>query len=441
MKITLVEPRSHNSNFFGIVQKHLPLTGPLYLGTILKHQGHDVTIYNENSRKLDYNDIKDSDVLGISTLSTTAPRGYEIAEHFRYLNPRGRVIIGGPHATFLPDEATQYADHVVLGEAEPVISDLVKNGGDKIVQGHPVENLDDLPFPDFSLMPHFTKYITPVLTSRGCPHNCTFCSVTPMFGRKYRFRSAENVIEELARFKHHHIFFYDDSFASNKKRTKELLSQMIERGITPKWTTQARADDIAADEELVQLMAKANCGRLCIGFESVNDETLKQYDKRQTLDDITRCLDLLHKYKIKVHGMFISEGYSDIYNKLGLDSIQISILIPLVGSKLYDTIKEAGRFLSTKYPDDWALFDAFHVVHWPDNMSPFEMQSQTMEAMKKFYSKMNTAKLLLKGNFGEGFIRAWGHRALVKWEKQNEEFMARLKQLSASPQCSLEAAP
>jgi radical SAM superfamily enzyme YgiQ (UPF0313 family) len=434
VKVTLVEPGARFHNFYSAFQKHLPLMGSLYLGTLLKQQGHDVTIYNENIGKIDYSDIKDSDVLGVSILSTTAPRGYEIAERFRSLNPKGRVFIGGPHATFLPEEAAQYADHVVLGEGETVIADLVKSGGDRIVQGHPVANLDDLPFPDFSLIRGFTRHITPVSTSRGCPHNCTFCSVTPMFGRKYRFRSTESVMEELARSKHHHIFFYDDSFASNKKRTKELLSQMIEGGITPKWTTQVRADDVAHDEELVQMMAAANCGRLCIGFESVNEEMLERYGKKQTLEDITKCLDLLHKYRIRVHGMFISEGYSRVYDKLGLDSLQLCVLIPLVGSKLYDRVKDAGRLLSDRFPEDWALFDGVHVVHWPDNMSPLEMQKQTMDALRGFYSRLSVAKLLLKGQFGEGFLRAMGHRTLSRWEKQNREFMAGLRRISERAQ-------
>ncbi len=108
--------------------KHLPLLGPLYLGTILRDEGHDVTIYNENIKEVNPSELKDSDILGISILTNTAPRGYQIAKDFRAINPKGRVIIGGAHATFLPEEAAQYADHVVKGEAELVISDLVKNG-------------------------------------------------------------------------------------------------------------------------------------------------------------------------------------------------------------------------------------------------------------------------------------------------------------------------
>ena len=336
MKISLVEPKSPFYNFYSFLLKKQPLLGPLYLGTILKNQGHDVTVYNENMKAIDYAHLYDSDVLGISMMTSTAPRGYELAGNFRKANPKGRVIIGGSHATFLPEEAAQFADVVVTGEGEAVISDAVemaRDGGAHIVSGRPVENLDDLPFPDFSLMHGFKKRLryTPVSTSRGCPFDCTFCSVTAMFGRKYRFRSTESVIEEISRLEHRHIFFYDDNFDADKARTKTLLTEMLRRNLTPPWTTQVRAD-VAEDEELVKLMARANCRILCIGFESIDPEVLKSYNKRQTPDDVRKCIEVLHKYGIRVHGMFISEGYAD-YDKLGIDSLQLSILVPILGSK------------------------------------------------------------------------------------------------------------
>ena len=439
MKISLVEPKAPSYNVYTAFIKHLPLMGPIYLGSILKNDGHDVTIYNENIREIDYSRIQDSDVLGISIMTSTAPRGYEIAENFRALNPKGRIIIGGVHATFLPEEAAQYADHVVKGEGELVISDLVKYGGERIVECNPVLNLDDLPFPDFSLIEGLGKHLpmTPVSTSRGCPYDCTFCSVTAMFGRKYRFRSPESVIEELSRFKHKRIFFYDDNFGANRVRTKVLLNLMIERKITPPWITQVRAD-IAKDEELISLMAEANCSRLCIGFESVDPEVLKSYNKRQTPEDVTNCIKVLHKYGIKVHGMFISEGYSDIYDKLGIDSLQLSILIPIIGSRLYTSVKSARKFITEKFPTDWKLYDGGHVVHWPDNMSPYEMQKQTLKALKDFYSRYNMVKFLLRGKITDFGTRQMGHSIIKKWEAQNRDYLARLRRFQISPAASAE---
>ena len=437
MKISIVEPKTPFYNFYSAFIKYLPLLGPIYLGTILKNEGHDVTVYNENMKDLDYSQIKDSDVLGLSMITATAPHGYEIARKFRQLNPRGRVIIGGSHATFVPEEAAQYADHVVTGEAEALICDLVRDGGEKIITGSRVENLDDLPFPDFSIADGVDTsrkrmQITPVSTSRGCPFDCTFCSVTAMFGRKYRFRSTESVIEEISRFKHRRIFFYDDNFDANKARTKDLLRKMIEHKVTPKWIAQVRAD-VAKDEEMVELMARANCNQLCIGFESVNPDVLKSYNKKQTPEDISFCIKMLHKYGIKVHGMFISDGYTDIYHRLGIDSLQLCILVPILGSKLHTAVKSSGRFITDKFPSDWQLFDGGHVVHLPDNLSPAEMQRQTLQALKKYYSRVNMTKLFLKGRWMDVGLRHMGRDIIKRWEVENRDYFAKLKQTSRRP--------
>jgi len=437
MKISLIEPKTPSFNYYSVFIKYLPLLGPIYLGTILKNDGHDVTVYNENMKEIDYSLIKDSDVLGLSLITATAPHGYEIAEEFKRLNPRGRVIIGGCHATFVPEEAAQYADHVVTGEAESVICDLVRNGGEKIINGSPLENLDNLPFPNFSIIDGVDPtrkrmHYTPVSTSRGCPFDCTFCSVTPMFGRKYRYRSTQSVIEEISRFEHRRLFFYDDTFNANKARIRDLLEKMIECRITPKWVAMARAD-VAKDEELVALMARANCHKLCVGFESLKPEVLESYNKKQTPEDISPCINMLHKYGIKVHGLFISDGYTDAYHKLGIDSLQLSILSPVVGSKFYTAVKSSGRFIIDKFPTDWRLFDGCHVVYWPDNLSPVEMQRQTIQAMRSFYSPVNTIKMFLKGQRENFVSRLTGHILLNKWEAQHKDYLVKLKQISSLP--------
>jgi len=288
--------------------------------------------------------------------------------------------------------------------------------------------------------------ITPISTSRGCPYECTFCSVSPMFGKRYRFRSSEGVIEELSQFRHKHVsfyaevFFYDDNFAANRKRTKELLSQMIEHRITPKWMAQVRTD-IWKDEELVQMMAEANCDCLAIGFESLNPETLKRYDKKQTPEDVRRCIEVLHKYGIKVHGMFISEGYSDVYPRLGLNSLQLSILIPLPGSKLYNTVNNAGHFVVERFPADWQLFDGAHVVHLPDAMSPLEMQRQTIKATKEFYSRYSMIKSLIRGRIVDFVIKRMGHGLIGRWETQNRDYLAKLGEVQSFVTPSTQTSP
>lgn len=167
MKIIFIEPRSSEANVYSKIP--MPLLGPIYLGTILRNAGHEVEIYNEDIYKPDYSKLS-ADLVGISLLTSTANRGYEIAKFF----PREKVILGGVHASLVPEEAIQYARQVVVGEAEEVILDIV-NGKltDKIVQGRPIVNLDSLPNPDFNLIKGFDtkRVIAPVSTSRGCPHD------------------------------------------------------------------------------------------------------------------------------------------------------------------------------------------------------------------------------------------------------------------------------
>lgn len=170
MKIALIEPRACEANVYSKIP--VPLLGPVYLGTILKNRGHEVEVYNENIHAPDYANLK-ADLIGISILTPTAKRGYEIAKRF----PREKVIMGGVHASLLPGEALEHARQVVIGEAEDIIADVVEGRRpEPVVQGRPVKNLDALPNPDFSLIRGYRSnpLVVPISTSRGCPFDCSF---------------------------------------------------------------------------------------------------------------------------------------------------------------------------------------------------------------------------------------------------------------------------
>src|SRR3989344_4280690 len=174
MKIALIEPKTPYINTYTDWMKDLPLLGLPYLGAILKQRGHDVTIFNENITEFSFEELGEYDAIGLSLMTSTAPRGYEIAKNYRTLYPNRKIIIGGPHATFMPEEVARFADHVITREAELVIADVIENGGEKIISGKPVENLDKLSFPDLSLIKGYKMpaRITPISTSRGCPYAC-----------------------------------------------------------------------------------------------------------------------------------------------------------------------------------------------------------------------------------------------------------------------------
>lgn len=419
MKIALIEPCASEANVYS--KLHMPLLGPIYLGTILKNRGHEVTIYNEDIHRPDYARLQ-ADLIGVSILTSTAKRGYEIAAKF----PKEKVIIGGIHASQLPEESLQYARQVVVGEAEEVIVDLAEGRlRDAIVYGKPVEDLDRLPLPDFSLIKGYKRAfsIVPVSTSRGCPFDCSFCSVTKIFGRAYRFRSAGNVMRELVSRGASRFFFCDDNFTANPQRTTALLELMIKSRIRD-WTCQVRCD-AAKNEDLLTLMGKAGCSVVCVGFESVNIKTLQAYQKKQSLDDIINAIRSFHRRKIKIHGMFVIGSDDDSEHtirdtlkfalKQKIDTVQMMILTPLPGTKVYEDLNRQKRIFSR----DWNLYDGQHIVFTPKLLTAKQLQLNVLQAYTKFYSLSRFFLLLLKLRFRNAMFRLMGYRIVRQWLQRN----------------------
>jgi len=451
-KIVLIEPRSPDYHIFSRYQ--LPRLGTLILGAILEDAGYLVRVFVEDMGEIDFKSVFEADLVGISTITSTAPRAYALASQIKdYGIP---VIMGGPHVTYLAEEALGYADYVMRGEAENSIVDFVKafESGEGLsdVPGlsfrvgnemyhNPAstacKDLDTLPFPDFSLVRTPLKSVRPVLTSRGCPYDCSFCVVTQMFGRGYRFRSKENVLRELRTVGPKQvIFFYDDHFAANKKRTKELLQMMIDEKITPKWTAQVRAD-VTNDREMMELFKRSNCRYVYIGIESVNPESLEAYNKKITVEQIEESIAVFHEYGIRVHGMFVLGCDEDTVEtvrktaqfakKNEIDTVQFMILTPIPGTRQYEEF-ENGKRLLTK---DWGLYDGHHVVFEPKNMSAFELQVETFKAMRSFYSIPQILKGISKMDLLGVFLKSYAHRLQNSWEARNGYYYDLVRQMKA----------
>lgn len=421
MKIVLIEPRACEANIYSKIP--MPLLGPVYLGTILKNRGHEVEVYNENILAPDYASLK-ADLIGISILTPTAKRGYEIAKRF----PKEKVIIGGVHASLLPCEALEFARQVVVGEAEEVIIDVVEGRRtEPIVFGKPVADLDILPIPDFSLIKGFKlpSPLHPISTSRGCPFDCSFCSVTKMFGRKYRFRSAENIVNEMKSRNTKSFFFCDDNFTAHTKRTKHLLGLLLKHKIS-NWSCQVRCD-VAKDNELLNLMAQAGCKLACIGFESINPRTLKAYQKNQTVEEIVNAIRSFHQKRIKIHGMFVLGGEDDNKNtvwetlrfaiKHKIDTIQMAVLTPFPGTKVYQELEAQKRIFSK----DWSLYDGQHIVFKPKLLSAQELQLCVLKAYTKFYSLHRSISLLFKLRLRNAIFRFMGYFIIKQWIRLNSD--------------------
>ncbi len=449
-KIIFIEPRSPNLHIYS--QFPLPRLGSFILGTMMKRRGWDVEIVIEEQQTIDFDQIRTADLVGISTITSTAPRAYAIAKKVKDLNIP--VILGGPHVTFLPEEGLEYADFVIRGEAEQslmIFVDAWENRKDYThvpnlsykIEGEIVHNptqsyimnLDEIPFPDMNLLQGIHKRIggqtiIPIQTSRGCPYNCSFCSVTGMFGRKYRFRSPKNIIEELRQYndRRNFVFFYDDHFTANRQRAKILLEKMIQEKFKFKWSTQVRAD-IGKDIELVKLMKKAGCYTLFIGFESVNPESLKAMKKQQTIDEIVNAIKVLQKHRIHIHGMFVYGFDEDDWQtvketvkfakRTKLNSTQFLILTPLPGSDFYDQMCTEKRIQF----HDWNLYDAHHVVFRPARFSLFDLQKAQIYSHQKFYSFMETIKKILKWKLVDVSLAHYARKLNRLWKKKNKTFL------------------
>jgi len=423
------------------------------IGAALRRQGHDVRIYNPQLASIDWGDVEAADLVGISTITSTAPSAYKYADDLR---ARGiPVVIGGSHVTFLAGEALEHADYVARGEGgEALMLELIDalQGGREmetirglsfVRDGRPVHNelrercrdLDELPLPDLSLIVGHERLTSiPVMTSWGCPFACSFCSVTTMFGRRSRCRSVESVVAELEERQPRRVFFYDDNFAADKARLKALLRAMIEAGQVMPWTAQVRTD-VVGDPELLDLMRRSGCDRLCLGLESVNQATLDSYAKSQTVDDIVRAVAMLRRQGIKTHGMFVLGGDGDTVQTLRdtvtfalrhhIDSLMLNILTPGPGTQQYAEMEAKDRMLDTR----WNLYDGQHVVFKPRQMTPDELQRETLRGYQRFYSLRRLLGYLVTLRFGKLRVQSWGWWYVRSWrrEESNRAYMKQLQ--------------
>jgi radical SAM superfamily enzyme YgiQ (UPF0313 family) len=356
---------------------------------MLKQIGCQARIYNDISEKIVPGNV-DEDIILISIMTSTARRGYEIARLF----PDRRVIIGGVHASILPGEAIQFADQVVVGECERVLPDLLASRiKDRIVYAEPLSDLDNVPHIDYSFLKVLPETL-PLQTSRGCPISCNFCSVSKVYGRKYRFRSPANVLNELLSYRERYgeikkiDYRLDANFSCNRERAKEILRRMISEGIKPKVTAAHTRLDAYKDRELLLLMSQLNF-TVCIGIESLNQDVLDDYNKKQKVSDIREAIQVFHNHNIRVHGYFmfgadddepdVLKQYADFADESNLDTFHVAVLTPHPGTELYNRLVSQKRIFTF----NWDYYDGIHVTFEPARMNAYEMQ----KAFNDFYLK------------------------------------------------------
>jgi len=352
----------------------------------------EVIVTEEEIEDVTYKDRVE--LVGISYMTPLAPRAYEIADEYRR---RGaKVVLGGIHASALPEEAGLHADAVVIGEAEnvwaPLIEDHRANRLKPVYRAAEMSDLHNLPIPRRDLLKQgmtFSPYS--IQTTRGCPFGCHFCSVTKFFGGTFRYRPVEDVVREIEKSEKRNWIFVDDNIVGNAAYAAELFRALIPLKI--RWVGQSVLH-LAKNKELLDLAAKSGCLGLFIGFESLNELSLQSVNKGvNKVKDYEENARKLHDQGILILASFMFGFDHDdksvfektveflIRNKFVAASLPI--LIPYPGTKLFEKFEEEGRILTR----DWSKYDYGNVVFRPKLMEPEALAEGASWAAREFYSR------------------------------------------------------
>ncbi|MWV45887.1 radical SAM protein [Paenibacillus sp. HJL G12] len=376
------------------------------------------------------------DVVGITANTPAAPHAYELAAAYR---KRGvKVVIGGPHATLMPEEVQLHADAVVVGEGELVwpqlLADVEAGCLKPVYRSCQLPDLKNMPAPRWDLIKGrvYGKGVT--IATRGCPFGCEYCTIPQMYQRRMRYRPVADIVEHMKRMPGRALIFWDDNIGANKAYAKELF-----KAIAPYkrwWTSQATAD-VAFDDEFMELAAQSGCKALFLGLETISQQSLDSANKAHNhVDRYREIIRRFHDYSIAVQaGTVFGFDHDDksifrttveFYREVGLDSATISVLIPFPNTPLFNRLDAEGRILTR----DWSKYNGKKdVVYQPALMSPEELLMGMEWAARQFYSVPSIIERMWKSRTGLwwNIIRNAGyHLALrnfgrVGWNPETKE--------------------
>ncbi len=440
MKILLINPPRWNELVGknpSIIEKHRgfnPPLGLLYLAaSIRKNTDFDVEVLDVQPFKWTYPQLenhlkgKTFDVVGITAMTFTLIDAYKTAGLIKKLMPSAKVILGGTHIHLFPTETMNLegVDYGFMGEAEFSFVEFLKNLNDsphrekisgliykdkdgKIIKNDfvPLENLDDISFPERNLLniEYYNSLLskgtlsTTIISSRGCPFRCSFCDrpLSPITSR-FRYRSAENVVDEICECMEPGIkdfLFYDDTFTVNRKRVLEICEEILRRNIEIRWDIRTRVDTV--DEEMLELLKKAGCVAIHYGVEAGNDKILKVIKKGFNVEKVKEIFRLTKKVGIETLAYFMiglpSERAEDIQDSFDLakelkpDYVHFTIFSPYPGTELYTLGLEKGIIEK----DIWKEFsedpkEGFKIPVWEENLTRDELYEMIVKFYKSFY--------------------------------------------------------
>jgi len=425
-KIRFIEPgnlpyRVSVKNLF-IYDKYIrtPSTGLMTLATLVKKHIDDTRMYSESISTIHWKDVLSADIVCIGIFTFNADRGYEIARYIKE-HSSALVVMGGLHATLNYQEAVNHCDYVLLSEADESIVEFIdalrkgkpidiegvayKKGEETVFTGYRKPPVDIDTVPDRYLLHNYHRMAghntlwLQVHASRGCPHNCDYCSVVRHFGRTVRKRSPESVVEDIRQSIAFHrrklfprmsqfLWITDDNFFADRKWAVSVLHAIIRSGIRYKFSVQARYE-VGFDDEMLELLKQAGFFEIAMGIEFLDDRSFEKFNKVCTSEDVLESIRNIQKHGLSVRGLFIA-GTEDhragignaladfvISNKLNGVLIQSMYFIP--GTPAYDKYKERLIYR------DWSKFKG-NVVHFPENISPYQLQKEIIHASLRIYS-------------------------------------------------------
>lgn len=434
-KIRFIEPgnlpyRKSIKNLY-VYDKYIrtPSIGLLTLTTIVKQYVDDTLMYSESISEIKWDDVLDSDIIFMGFFTFAANRGYEMANYIRQ-NSNAIIILGGLHPTLNYEEACSYCDYVLLGEGDESVLEIIKAiesennisipgvayKKDNVIvvtsKRCPPENIDTIPnhsllyrFPD--MVGHNTIW-PQVHASRGCPHSCDYCALIHIFGRKVRTRSPKNVVEDIRRTinffdsKHHRLakmlWITDDNFFADREWALSVLKSIIDGGIEYNFTIQARYE-VGYDDEMLEMLKKAGFIEIAMGIEFLEDEAFDTYNKKSTYIDIVGSVKNIQKHGLRVRGLFIvgadnhtigvGERLANFVIENNICGVLIQSMYFIQGTPVYETHKD--KLIHT----NWSKCKG-NVVHYPENISPHDLQQEIIYASKKIYSLRRLLSAIFK---------------------------------------------
>lgn len=371
----------------------------------------EITIIDENLGIPDYQLMPRPDLVGITAFTSQANRAYQVAGTFRNLGVP--VIMGGIHATMCLEEVMERVDIVVTGEGETIWRQVL----DDFLRGHlehrydgGLAEINQVPLARHDLLASGYAFGA-IQTTRGCPLNCSFCSVTAFNGARYRQRPISDVVREFQLIREKRVLVVDDNLigisSEHIQRAKDLFRAMAQANLRKEWIAQATIN-FADDEELLVLASKAGCRGVFIGFESPVPEGLRELSKKFNLlkdRDFRASVRRIQRHNILVAGSFImgldvdkrgiGKHIAEVARRYGVDNLNVLFLTPLPGTRLWDAMKSQDRIALDRFPEDWEYYTLTFPVALYKNLSFDSIIEEMISCGRDFYSMPHILRKIL----------------------------------------------